>query len=388
MSGAVIAAVGDVLIDRANPAEALAGVAEVLGAADLVFGNFEGVLTDIHAPAPGMASATVVPTANAAPLGLFDVMSVANNHALDAGYGGLTDTLSTLRTHDVHPIGAGPSLAEALRPHRVKLGDTRVALLAVTAVLVAGTEARSTTPGVAVLRAEDSYAPPFPGFVYPGVPAKVVSVLNEEDWSSVRAAVTAAKSDADLVVVSAHWGDHTRPWVLTEHERLCAELLSEAGADLVLGHHHHLLRGVEFVNETPVFYGLGHLVYDMPRFPEEMRARGVDLDGLSEVELAQAYGDYGVFPRETSPGFHFHPRARHAVVAIVELDDEGIQRAGLVPCRLDDSGVARIVHRDDPHWPGAVEFLRSCQQRAYLDTDLVDDGHTFHTAPVLTVQPV
>jgi hypothetical protein len=387
MSGAVIAAVGDVLIDRADPAGALAGVADLLSAADLVFGNFEGVLTDVHAPTPGMSSATVVPTANASPLGLFDVMSVANNHAMDAGYGGLTDTLSTLRAQGIHPIGAGSSLSDALRPYHLQLGDTRIAILAVTAVLTAGTEARATTPGVATLRAEDSYAPPFPGLVYPGVPAKVMSILSEEDWTAVQAAVAEAKANADFVVVSAHWGDHTRPWVLTEHERLCAELLADEGVDLILGHHQHLLRGVEFLGDTTVFYGLGHLAFDMPRFPDEMRARGVDVDGLSDEQLADSYGDYGVYPRAASPGFFFHPRARHSTIAIVELDGNGIGRSGLVPCRLGDDGVAQVVHRKDENWDDMMNFLFSCLRKPRLNTELVDEGLEFHGAPLLTFRP-
>jgi poly-gamma-glutamate capsule biosynthesis protein CapA/YwtB (metallophosphatase superfamily) len=85
----VLAAVGDVLVDREAPAEALAGVAPLLEAADLAFGNFEGVLTDTELPRPG-AESTVVATANAAPLGVFDVMSLANNHTVDAGPAGFT----------------------------------------------------------------------------------------------------------------------------------------------------------------------------------------------------------------------------------------------------------------------------------------------------------
>src|SRR5205085_2884737 len=91
-----IAAVGDVFVDRPEPAAALGGIAPLLEASDVTFANFEGVVTDRHAPVPGASDASIVPPAQAEPLRVFDVLSLANNHALDAGHGGLADTIAAL----------------------------------------------------------------------------------------------------------------------------------------------------------------------------------------------------------------------------------------------------------------------------------------------------
>jgi hypothetical protein len=364
-----VAAVGDVFVDRAEPATALGGIAPLLEASDVTFANFEGVVTDRHAPVPGASDASIVPTAQAEPLRVFDVLSLANNHALDAGHGGLADTIDALESA---VVGAGPTLAAASRPVVVE----GIAFAAAAAVFPIGTEAKAGAPGIAPLRVEDYYAAPFPGMYLPGLPPQVVSVVNEEDWSRLAAAVEGARGAAEVVVASMHWGDHTRPWVLTDAERTCAQLLVEAGVDVVLGHHHHLPRGVELLDGKPVFYGLGHAVFDQPRFPDEFRRRGIDLEAMDDDERAAAFGEWAVYPRHASPGFPFHPLYRRSVAAVVELDGAELVRAGVAPLLLDEDGIARPVARRDPGWQDALEFLARCQAEGGLATELRDAGWT------------
>jgi Bacterial capsule synthesis protein PGA_cap len=363
-----IAAVGDVFVDRPEPAEALSGIAPLLEACDVTFANFEGVVTDRHAPVPGSSDASIVPPAQAEPLRVFDVLSLANNHALDAGHGGLADTIAALG--GVAVVGAGPTLAAASRP--VVVGG--VAFAAAAAVFPTGTEAQPGAPGIAPLRVEDYYAAPFPGMYVPGVPPHVVSVVDEEDWSRLAAAVEEARAAADVVVASMHWGDHTRPWVLTDAERTCAQLLVEAGADVVLGHHHHLPRGAEFLDGKPVFYGLGHAVFDQPRLGDEFRRRGVDLEAMDDDERVAAFGEWAVYPRRASPRFPFHPLYRRSMAAVVELDGAEVVRAGVVPLLIGEDGIARPVSRGGPGWAAALEFFARCQAEGGLATELRDAG--------------
>jgi poly-gamma-glutamate capsule biosynthesis protein CapA/YwtB (metallophosphatase superfamily) len=383
MSRVFLAAVGDVLVDRSDPAGALAGVQSLLGVADVAFGNFEGVLSDTHAVVPGASSAAVVPPASACGLGIFDVMSLANNHSMDAGDGGLASTMKALAGQGVLTVGAGPSLGDALTPVIVERNGLRLAFLALSAVLQHGAEARLGVPGVAPLRAEDAYFPRFPGVSCPGVPPRVVSILNEADWERAAAAIGQARQSADVVAVSAHWGDHTQPWVLTDHEHLCAELIVEAGADLVLGHHQHMLRGVEFITGKPVLYGLGHIVFDYPRLGEELASYGFDLAGLSTDELTDAFGKYGIYPRPEHPAFPFHPLARRTGVAVLEIDGTGVIRCGIVPCMIDEAGIAHPVRRDSEDWLPMLQFSRECQSRAQLAATVEDTGTEFGGCPML-----
>jgi hypothetical protein len=365
-----IAAVGDVFVDRPEPAEALSGIAPLLEASDVTFANFEGVVTDRHAPVPGASDASIVPPAQAEALRVFDVLSLANNHSLDAGHGGLADTIEALEASGAAVVGAGPTLAAASR--LVVVG--RVGFVAATAVFPMGAEAQAEAPGIAPLRVEDYYAAPVPGMYTPGVPPQVVSVVDEEDWNRLAAAVDEARAAADVVVASVHWGDHTRPWVLTDAERTCAQLLVEAGADVVLGHHQHLPRGVELLGGKPVFYGLGHAVFDQPRLGDEFRRRGIDLESMDDDERAAAFGEWGVYPRRASPSFPFHPLYRRSAAAVVELDGAELVRAGVAPLVLDEEGIARPIRRRDSGWAEALDFLTRCQLEGGLASEVRDAG--------------
>ena len=144
-------------VERPEPDGALAGIAPLLAAADVVFGNFEGVLSERHPAVPGGSPAQITSPAYASGLGGFDVVSLANNHAMDAGRGGLVDTVDELAKLDVRTVGAGANLAEALAPVVIEKSGTRLAFIAVTAVLQHGAEARHDVPGLAPLRADDAY---------------------------------------------------------------------------------------------------------------------------------------------------------------------------------------------------------------------------------------
>jgi poly-gamma-glutamate capsule biosynthesis protein CapA/YwtB (metallophosphatase superfamily) len=383
MGRVLLAAVGDVLVDRPDPDAALAGIRPILDAADVVFGNFEGVLTDVHTVIPGASHASVVPSSNASPLAVFDVMSLANNHSMDAGRGGLADTMAALAGQDVRTAGAGPRLVDALAPVIVERNGLRIAFLAVSAVLQHGAEARYGVPGVAPLRAEDAYFPVHAGISCPGVAPRVVSILNETDWEQLAVAIARAGQDADVVVVSAHWGDHTQPWVLTDHERLCAELIINGGAHLVLGHHQHMLRAVEFLDGKPVFYGLGHIVFDYPRLTEELASYGFDVAGHTADQLAVAFGEYGIYPRPEHPAFPFHPLARRTGVAVVEIDESGVTMCGTVPCVIDEAGIARPLRRDHESWLPMLRFLRECHTRAQVAGTVEDSGRDVGGYPLL-----
>ncbi len=372
-----VVAVGDVLVNRMNPSGALTGIRPLLDAADVTFGNLEGVFTDLLPVVPGALASSLVGTHNARGLAGLRVVSLANNHAMDAGRPGLTSTLQVLSDEGIAATGAGPTLADALRPAVLEHDGLRVAFLAVTAVLQHGAEARVGTPGVAPLRAEDCYLPPYQGVCTPGVPPRVVSILNEADWAATEAAVGRARDLADLVVVSVHWGDHTRPWLLTDHERLCAELLVEAGATLVLGHHQHMLRGVEVIGATPVFFGLSHVTMDYPGFTAELADYGIQVTGMSPAQLTAAFGEHGIYPRADHPDFPFPPEARRTGVAVIVLSGDGVDRVGLVPCLIGDDGVARPVARGTADWARAVDLLGHAQEVPELRTKALDAGWVF-----------
>jgi len=246
----LLGGIGDVFLNRPDPERAFDRCQASLRAFDLLFANCEGAFTDRPQYAPSAGWRVVSGLRNAAPLGPagFHVLSLANNHTLDAGHVGLADTSAALRGQGIATAGAGEDLAAARRPAILERAGVRVAFLAYSSVYQPGYEARAKVPGLAAMRVHSHYYIPdwdAYGKVEPGVRPQVRTVPYPEDMEVLAASIAQAKTQADLVVASFHWGTASAPAVLLDYERILGHAAVDAGADAVFGHHHHYLRGVE-----------------------------------------------------------------------------------------------------------------------------------------------
>ena len=203
--------------------------------ADLVVANLECVLTSIGRDGiPGKCTLRGSPEwaqiLRRAGVGL---VSVANNHTMDFGSVGLFETMEALRQTDLKFVGAGRNRDEACAPVFLDIAQRRIAFLARSAVIVsAPTYATENIPGVAFL-----------------------------DVAQTVAAIRACRTRADLVVLMVHWGieEYSYPSLA---QRALAKRLTEAGADLILGHHPHVLQGVEQFEAGMAVYSLGNFVFN------------------------------------------------------------------------------------------------------------------------------
>jgi len=221
--------------------------------ADIVFANLECPAALSGSPYPGKDPDV---TFRADPTALFSlkkaafsVVSLANNHSTDYGSAALQETLEALRLLDISTCGAGTSEDEAHAPAIKTLGLWSVAILAYAENLWSVTEAQGApsggTAGVAVI-----------------------------DEDRMVRDIQKAKERADLVVLSLHWGEEHQG-VPTEAQRDLAHRLVREGAGLIVGHHPHVLQGVEFFQGVPILYSLGNFVFDMisPRTYDSALAR-------------------------------------------------------------------------------------------------------------------
>lgn len=242
-------AVGDVMLGRgvAKVDEPLAAVTPWLQTADLTFANLESMISEQKVselaadgdPQPYELSAPVTAVAQAAAAG-FDLLSLANNHSLDQGPDGLAETATRLLQAGITPVGAGPG-EDAYRPIIRQVNGIRLAFLAFNAV---SQPESSQQPAANVTEATD---------------------WRRAEWDEARAtaAVAAARQEADVVLVSIHWG-YEYELQADPSQETAAHALFAAGADLVIGHHPHVVQPL-FVDHSAgklVAYSLGNFVFD------------------------------------------------------------------------------------------------------------------------------
>lgn len=162
-----------------------------------------------------------------------DVVSLANNHTLDYGVEALCDTLETLKKSEITYVGAGETLSEAKTTRYVQIHDQTIALLSASRVIpVSEWGATATRPGMFT-----TYDP---------------TALMEE--------IKTARQNADVVIVYVHWGLEHKEYP-ESYQRTMGKQFIDAGADVVIGSHPHILQGFEYYNGKLIAYSLGNFIF-------------------------------------------------------------------------------------------------------------------------------
>ncbi len=160
----------------------------------------------------------------------FDIVSLANNHIMDYGIRGLETTLETLDNSGIAHTGAGMNLAEARQPAVIEKEGRRLGMLSYA--MKGKHTARSETPGAAPL-----------------------------DEAIILEDIARLKERADDLVVSLHFGMIYTDYPKREHQKLSRKII-DAGANAVLGHHPHLIQGIEDYGDGIIAYSLGEILFD------------------------------------------------------------------------------------------------------------------------------
>lgn len=241
-----------------------AEVKSYLETADAGFVNLECCISTRGSPVPGKAFCFRGPPCSAESLAGagVDVVSLANNHSKDYGTNALLDTFEYLEKAGVEWCGAGNDSALAFSPAVVQVRDVSVAFLGFNSIVPEGWPATGSSPGCATTW----------------------------DKETVAAAVSGANAEHDYVVASFHWGIElqTTPGA---GQRELAHLAVDSGADLVLGHHPHVVQGLELYKNRLIAYSLGNYVFSPPR---EISAKTMTLvvtlcgEGLLQARVVPA----------------------------------------------------------------------------------------------------
>ncbi len=278
----VINAVGDIMLAGSGTAlfkrtgydYPFLATTSLLRRGDITIGNLESPLTNSGEEFTGKKFRFKSAPASAAALQRagFTHLSLANNHILDFGAKGLRETIATLDGAGISHAGAGTDLGNARQASIVTVRGKRIALLAYSltypAEFYAGTDRAGTAPGY------EAY---------------------------YRTDIARARQSADYVVVSFHWGTECDDFP-RGYQKNTAHRAIDAGADVVLGHHPHVLQGIEYYKHGVVFYSLGNFAFaSRSRKADRSMIARITLDnGISAVEvipLNVLYSDVRYQPR-------------------------------------------------------------------------------------------
>ena len=245
--------------------------------ADIYMANQEFPFSDRGTPAPDKQFTFRVPPERVSmmhELGI-DIVTIANNHTLDYGTDALVDTCTTLENAGIPYVGAGANMDRAKQLETIEVRGRTIGFLAASRVYPdTSWVANSKKPGMV-----SGYDP---------------SILLKE--------IEAAGEYCDYLVVYMHWGIE-RDEKPQEYQRTLGRQLIDAGADLVIGSHPHVLQGIEYYQGKPIVYSLGNFIFGSSIPKTALLRADVDLE-QNQVKLSLVPGTSGAgFTKElTDPG--------------------------------------------------------------------------------------
>jgi poly-gamma-glutamate synthesis protein (capsule biosynthesis protein) len=171
-----------------------------------------------------------------------DYCSLANNHTMDWGYSGLSETLKTLKQANIQSAGAGENITEAAAPAvMVVPGKGRVIVFSLG----------SATSGIPFRWAAGQEKP---GLNLIDFSDRTIRYLKEQ--------VQRLERPGDIFIASIHWGGNWGYAIPSEQRELAYKLIDEAGIDIIHGHSSHHVKGIEVYHGKPIIYGCGDFLDD------------------------------------------------------------------------------------------------------------------------------
>jgi poly-gamma-glutamate synthesis protein (capsule biosynthesis protein) len=355
-------AVGDVGPNREDPDSIFEFAAPGIRQADIAFCQLEPALSRRGTPMPQARLPMRADPAAAGAIGRagFHVVSFASNHCMDWGREAFQDTIDALREHGLQVIGAGRHLVEARAPAIVERQGIRVAFLAYNSILPQGYWAENDRPGCAPLRAHTLYEQI--EHDQPGTPARVLTYPHRGDLQAMKDDVARARSAADVVVVSMHGGIHFVPSVLPDYQRELAHAAIDAGADLIVGHHPHILKGIEVYRGKAIFYSLANFALESPfSFAENLAEKE------SHREIARLNPDFG------KDGAELPPDTFKSIAVRCVCSDRGVERVAFQPVMIDRTQRPELLAADDPRFGEILTYLERISEDQGLSLEYTVD---------------
>ncbi|MBI2859152.1 MAG: CapA family protein [Chloroflexi bacterium] len=294
----------------------------------------------------------------------FNVVSFASNHHMDAGVEAFVDTLDVLKKHHIRPVGVGMNISEARAGAIVERKGVRVAFLGYSSIIPKAEipyDAEPGRPGCAPMFVSTFYeasdwqpATPFP---------RVISMADKDDLAAMKEDIARAKAKADIVVMSIHWGVHHVPGLIAMYQFEVGHAAVDAGVDMVLGHHAHILKGIEVYKGKPIFYSLANFAMD------------------SAINTRKANSDRWdcIFKPEVDPedqgSYRYPDLYRKTIMVKCTLSNKKIERVSFLPFMINQLGQPEPLSGEDKRSKEIFEYVKWACHDQKLATRFRQDGN-------------
>jgi poly-gamma-glutamate synthesis protein (capsule biosynthesis protein) len=359
--------VGDLILDQPNPDVLFDLARKQLHSGDVLVGHVEvphtarSVEGSFEIPAPPSDPENLAALQRAG----FHVATLAGNHIADAGPNGIEDTVSMLRGLGIGTTGAGMNLAAARLPALIQRNGVRIGFLSYNCVGPRESWAGPSRAGCAYVHVLTHYEL---NHASPGGPPDVYTFADPKTLDDMAADIEALRSQVDIAIVALHKGLGHTPAIVGMYERQIAKAAIDAGADVVVGHHAHILQGMEVYRGRPIFHGLGNFA---------ISTKALNMDGNSSPER-RAWAErrrklFGFEPDPEYLTYPFHPEAKNAIIAYCEFDGSGIRSAGFTPCFVNKYSQPEVLSNDE-RGQAVARYVQDITVRAGLNAKFEWDG--------------
>jgi len=284
-SKVLIYAVGDIMLDRGvkymiykygngDYKFSFENIAGYFKTADIVFGNLESQISDKGNKIGTINSFRVEPKAiEGLKYAGFSILSIANNHSFDYNTAALEDSFNRLKEASIEYVGGGFNKEEAFRLKIIEKSGIKIGFLAYCSVGAKGWVATDNNTGIAF--------------------------ISEGDMEKIMKDISKAKEQVDVLIVSSHAGEEYQT-EQNESQTAMYQAFIDAGADIILGHHPHVIQPVEEYAKGWIAYSLGNFVFDQGFSDETMK--GLLLEISIEDKKVK-----NVLEKEIKMNSHFQP---------------------------------------------------------------------------------
>jgi hypothetical protein len=368
-------AVGDVYLHGTMPDEPLFGkTAPALRAADIALGHGKCMFTSRGVNTfADMGLAQVgerFETPGADPRNMsalydagFDIITLANCHCWDAGDPGIEDTVAGLQQYNIAHCGVGMNIDEARRPAIIERDGIRYGFLAYNCTGPKGSWALPQKAGCAYVHVLAAYELDLP--VIGGYPT-TYTFAEPSKLQAMADDIKKLRPLCDILVVFFSKGLGFLPVRLAMYEQQVSYAAIDAGADLILASHAHILKGIEKYNGKWIFHGLGNFVINM----DEMTVQG---DSQLRKFVKAHGGPFFFEPGGKETPFPYSPEQELTIVAKCRIQDGQISQVSYLPCIAGQNSPPEIV-KNDEKGRQVFEYMENITQGAELNARYQWDG--------------